>query len=158
MYGLAKINLESSISHPRLHLYWSFLLLNMIDCDVLHLVSRMKIALCSDQDGIALLRAFCIQINPLNAELNPICHLLILLRDLTFKSPCIVSIFKQDATLHSLFISGNCSTWFGWCFHPSPGAHTTVSTAYVVYHRVTSICRYRGRVGTGFKSVPTLPR
>jgi hypothetical protein len=32
-------------------------------------------------------------INPLNAELNPICHLLILLVDLTFMGTCIVSIF-----------------------------------------------------------------
>jgi hypothetical protein len=36
---------------------------------------------------------------------------------------------QQDATLHSLFISGKCSTCFGWYFHPSSGAHTTVSTA-----------------------------
>jgi hypothetical protein len=33
-------------------------------------------------------------INPLKAELNPICHLLVLLGDLTFMSPCIVSIFQ----------------------------------------------------------------
>jgi hypothetical protein len=33
-------------------------------------------------------------INPLNAEFNPICHLLILLGDLTFMDPCIVSIFQ----------------------------------------------------------------
>jgi hypothetical protein len=33
-------------------------------------------------------------LNPLNAELNPICHLLILLGDLTFMGPCIVSIFQ----------------------------------------------------------------
>jgi hypothetical protein len=33
-------------------------------------------------------------ISPLNAELNPICHLLILLGDLTFMSTCIVSIFQ----------------------------------------------------------------
>jgi hypothetical protein len=33
-------------------------------------------------------------INPLNAELNPICHLLVLLGDLTFMGPCIVSIFQ----------------------------------------------------------------
>jgi hypothetical protein len=33
-------------------------------------------------------------INPLNAELNPICHSLILLEDLTFMCPCIVSIFQ----------------------------------------------------------------
>jgi len=32
--------------------------------------------------------------NPLNAELNPICHLLVLLGDLTFMVPCIVSIFQ----------------------------------------------------------------
>jgi hypothetical protein len=32
--------------------------------------------------------------NPLNAELNPICHLLILLGDLTFMSTCIVSTFQ----------------------------------------------------------------
>jgi hypothetical protein len=32
--------------------------------------------------------------NPLNAELNPICHLLVLLGYLTFMGPCIVSIFQ----------------------------------------------------------------
>jgi hypothetical protein len=38
---------------------------------------------------------------------------------------------QQDATLRSLFISGKCSTCFGWYFHPSSGAHTTVSTTSV---------------------------
>jgi hypothetical protein len=33
-------------------------------------------------------------INPLNAELNPICHLLILLGVLTFMGTCLVSIFQ----------------------------------------------------------------
>jgi hypothetical protein len=33
-------------------------------------------------------------VNPLNAELDPICHLLILLEDLTFMGTCIVSIFQ----------------------------------------------------------------
>jgi hypothetical protein len=33
-------------------------------------------------------------LNPLNAELNPICHLLVLLGDLTFMGPCIVSIIQ----------------------------------------------------------------
>jgi hypothetical protein len=56
---------------------------------------------------------------------------------------------QQDAKLHSLFISGNCSTRFGWYFHPSSGTNTTVSTASVICHTVTAICRYRGRVGTG---------
>jgi hypothetical protein len=56
---------------------------------------------------------------------------------------------QQDAGLHSLFISGNCSTYFGWYFHPSSGVNTTVSTASGICHTVTAICRYRGRVGTG---------
>ena len=83
----------------------------------------------------------------------------------------IYSYIQQDAPLHSLFISGNCSTFFGGYFHPSSGAHTTVSTASGICHTVTAICRYRGRVGTSLsvlwvayathstlKPVPTLPR
>jgi hypothetical protein len=38
-----------------------------------------------------------VEVNPLNAELNPICHLLVLLRDLTFMGPCIVSIFQYTS-------------------------------------------------------------
>jgi len=38
---------------------------------------------------------------------------------------------QQDAALHNLFISGNCSTCFMWYLHPSSGAHITVSTASV---------------------------
>src|SRR5215475_10450628 len=60
----------------------------------------------------------------------------------------IYEYIQQDAKLHSLFISGNCSTCFGWYFHPSSGAHTTVSTASGICHTVTSICRCRGRVET----------
>jgi hypothetical protein len=56
---------------------------------------------------------------------------------------------QQNATLNSLFISGNCCTYFGWYFHPSSRAHTTVSTASGICHTVTAICHYRGRVGTG---------
>jgi hypothetical protein len=33
-------------------------------------------------------------VNPLQAELNPICPLLVLLRDLMFMGPCFVSIFQ----------------------------------------------------------------
>ena len=50
---------------------------------------------------------------------------------------------QQDAILHSLFISGNCSTCFGWYLHPSSGAHTTVFT-----FTVTASCHYRGGAGT----------
>jgi len=60
-------------------------------------------------------------LNPLNAELNPICHLLVLLGDLTFMSPCIVSIFQyifnkmQRYTVYlyletALNVSGGIST------------------------------------------------
>jgi hypothetical protein len=56
-------------------------------------------------------------INPLNAELNPICHLLILLGDLTFMGPCIVSISNeiQRCTVYlyletALHVSGGIST------------------------------------------------
>jgi hypothetical protein len=61
----------------------------------------------------------------------------------------IYSYIQKDATSHNLFISGNCSTCFGWHFHPSSGAHTTVFTASGICHTVTAICRYRGSVGTG---------
>jgi hypothetical protein len=47
---------------------------------------------------------------------------------------------QQGATLHGLFISGTCSTYFGWYFHPSSGAHTTVSTASGISHTVTATC------------------
>jgi hypothetical protein len=63
-------------------------------------------------------------INPLNAELNPIYHLLVrvLLGDLTFMVPCIVSIFQyifkkmQRHTVYlylesALHVSGGTSTY-----------------------------------------------
>jgi hypothetical protein len=49
----------------------------------------------------------------------------------------IYSYIQQGAKLHILFISGNCSTCFGWYFHPLSGAHTTVSTASGICHTVT---------------------
>jgi len=111
-------------------------------------------------------------INPLNAGLNTICHLLVLLGDLTFMGPCIVRIFYIRLTrcnVTQFILSGNCSTCFGWYHHPSSGAQTTVSIASGICHTVTANCRYRGRVGTGLsvlwvtthntlKPVPTLPR
>jgi hypothetical protein len=62
-----------------------------------------------------------LNINPLNSELNPICHLLVLLRDLTFMGPCIVSVFQyisnkmQRYTVYlyletALHVSGGTST------------------------------------------------
>jgi hypothetical protein len=63
----------------------------------------------------------CTILNPLNAELNPICHLLVLLGDLTFMGPCILSIFQyisnkmQGYTVYlyletALHVSGGTST------------------------------------------------
>jgi len=60
-------------------------------------------------------------VNPLNFELNPICHLLVLLGDLTFMGLCIVSIFQyisnkmQRYTVYlyletALHVSGGTST------------------------------------------------
>jgi hypothetical protein len=42
-------------------------------------------------------------------------------------------------------------TCFGWYFHPSSEAHTTVSTASGICHTVTAICRNRGRVWNWFE-------
>ena len=74
----------------------------------------------------------------------------------TFRTPpphgmitYILIYIQQDATLHGLFISGNCSTCFGWYLHPSSGAHTTVSTVSDTRQTGTATCRYRGGVGTG---------
>jgi hypothetical protein len=45
-------------------------------------------------------------------------------------APSSIPIYiQQDATLHSLFISGNCSTSFGWYFHPSSGAYYNYLTS-----------------------------
>jgi hypothetical protein len=62
-------------------------------------------------------------INPLSAELNPICHLLGLLGDLTFMDSCIVSIFQyisnkiQRYTVYlyletTVHVSGSTSTHY----------------------------------------------
>jgi hypothetical protein len=64
-------------------------------------------------------------------------------------------IIQKDATIHSLFISVNCSTCFGWYFHPSSGVYNTVSTVSGITETVTATCRERGWAGTG---VPAQPR
>jgi hypothetical protein len=89
---------------------------------------------------------FICNINPLNAELNPICYSLVLLKDLTFMGSCIVSIFQQDATLHSFFICGNCSTCFGWYFHPSSGAQT--NGQFLLLRLYTVVLNFRIEIGS----------
>ena len=61
---------------------------------------------------------------------------------------------QQDATLHSLFISGNCSTCFGWYLHPSSAAHTTVSTASGICQTVTATCHYKQQVAVMVWQIP----
>jgi hypothetical protein len=76
-------------------------------------------------------------VNPLKAELNPICHLVVLSGDLAFMGPCIVSIFKytcisnkmQRYTLYfylesALHVSGGTST------HSSNGVTNTRCCRY----------------------------
>jgi hypothetical protein len=58
-------------------------------------------------------------------------------------------IYPTRCNFTQFILSGNCSTCFGWYFHPSSGAQTTVSTTSGICHIVTATCRYRGRVGTG---------
>ena len=90
--------------------------------------------------------------NPLKAKLNPICHLLLLLGDLTFMCTCFISVFQyifnkmQRYTVYlyletALHVSGGTST------HHQ--ARIQLSTASGICHTVTAICRCCGRVGTG---------
>jgi hypothetical protein len=44
----------------------------------------------------------------------------------------------QHYTLNNLFISGNCSIYFGCYFHPSSGEHTTVPKASAICHTVAA--------------------
>jgi hypothetical protein len=48
-------------------------------------------------------------------------------------------IVQQVATIYNLFISVNCSTYFGWYLHPSSGAHITLCTASGISVTVTVI-------------------
>jgi hypothetical protein len=65
--------------------------------------------------------------------------LLLLSRLLTL--PHILVYIQRAATLHSLFISVNHSTCFGWYLHPLSGAHTPVSTASGICYTVTANSR-----------------
>jgi hypothetical protein len=77
---------------------------------------RTKLGIILLKRKINVTRSLLDDINPLNSELNPICHLLILL-DLTFMGNCIVSISNkmQRYTVYlyletALHVSGGTST------------------------------------------------
>jgi hypothetical protein len=63
------------------------------------------------------------------------------------------NICPTRCNVTQFILSGNCSTCFGWYHYPSSGAQTTVSTTSGICHTVIVICRYRGRVGTGFSAL-----
>ena len=66
-------------------------------------------------------------------------------------------IIQQDATIHSVFISANCSTCFGWYLHPSSGAHMTVSTVSGIIETVTATYRERDWMGQVAVTVSIMP-
>jgi hypothetical protein len=85
--------------------------------------SLCRNVMCSGFQTRAFFLSVSLYINPFNAELNPICHLLVLLEDLTFMGPCTVSIFQytcisnktQRYTVYlyletALHVSGGTST------------------------------------------------
>jgi hypothetical protein len=69
-----------------------------------------------------LLRGTDLVFNTLNAELNPICHLLVLL-DLTFMGPCTVSIF-QYTCISNKMQSYTIYSYLETALHVSDGIST----------------------------------
>ena len=59
-----------------------------------------------------------------------------------------ICIYPTRCNVTHFFISGNCSTCFGWCLHPSSGAHTTVSSASGTCQTVTATCHSNGLTDT----------
>jgi hypothetical protein len=59
-----------------------------------------------------------------------------------------IPIYIQQKSKLQFVIFGDCYACFGWYFHPTSGAHTTISTTSGICHTVTAICSYRGGVGT----------
>jgi hypothetical protein len=57
----------------------------------------------------------------------------------------ILIYIQKNATLHSLFYLETSLHVSGGTNHPSPGAQTTVSTAFGICYTVTATCRYSGR-------------
>ena len=91
-------------------------------------------------------------INHLKTQLNPICHLLALLgaHHILYVSRIRFNIhgsvhrknipiyIQQDATLHSLFIPGNCSICFGW--YPTPIIRSAYNCIYSIWYLSQRYC------------------
>jgi hypothetical protein len=101
-------------------------------------------------------------LNPLNAELNPICHLLVLLEDLTFMDPCIVSIVRYISNkMQSYTVYLHLET----ALHVSGGTYTHHQERIQLYLQhlvfVTPLLLSAAIVyatHNTLKPVPTLPR
>jgi hypothetical protein len=85
--------------------------------------------------------------NPLNAELNPICHLLVLLGDLTFMGPCIASIFQ--------YISNKMQRYTVYLYLET-ALHASGGTSNHHQERIQLYLQYATH--STLKPVPTLPR
>src|SRR5215470_9831976 len=102
-------------------------------------------------------------LNPLNAELNPICHLLILLGDLTFMDKFIASI-SNKMQRHTVYL------YLETALHVSGGTSTHHQERIQLYIQhllfvtplllsaAISFNRFECAVGGVLKPVPTLPR
>jgi hypothetical protein len=98
---------------------------------------------------------FGICINPLNAESNPICHLLVLVGDLTFMGPCIVSIFQYTCISNKMQLY-TIYLYLETALHVlgENSTHHQKRIQLYLQHLVfvtplLLFCRYRGKVGTG---------
>jgi hypothetical protein len=85
-------------------------------------------------------------INPLNAELTPMCHLLILLGDLTFMGKCIVSISNkmQHYTVY-LYLETTLHVSGGTVLLPScvyPIAVKYIVSYHISYHILSCLISY----------------
>jgi hypothetical protein len=96
--------------------------------------------------------AIIVRINPLNPELNPVCHLLILLGDLTFMVPCIVSISnKMQRYTVCLYLETALHVSGGTCTH-----HQERIQLYL--QRLVFVLWVAYATHSTLKPFPTLPR
>jgi hypothetical protein len=56
------------------------------------------------------------------------------------------NIYPTRCNVTQYIVSGNCSTCFGWYFHPSSGAHTTLSTASGICRTVMDGVKFTDKV------------
>jgi len=60
----------------------------------------------------------------------------------SYVSVSISNKYPTRSNITQFILSGNCSTCFGWCHHPTSGVQTIVSTASGICHTITATCHY----------------